>query len=51
MEIRWNETSDKRALGKAILHAVSHLVQMMTSRITPQQLLSMPRTRVTRFKL
>jgi hypothetical protein len=33
MEIRWNETSVKRALGKAILHAVSHLVQMMTSTI------------------
>jgi hypothetical protein len=33
MEISWNETPDKRALGKAILHAVSHLVQMMTSTI------------------
>jgi hypothetical protein len=35
MEIRWNETSDRRALGKAILYAVSHLVQMMTSTINP----------------
>jgi hypothetical protein len=35
VEIRLNETSDRRALGKAILYAVSHLVQMMTSTINP----------------